>query len=89
MGPISPAAFTGRSSVALEGVFRFYTRSKKSFIMFVEEPVVAEMQVPIKSIIDWRLRGSCVDGLSIFDLQDGDDLEVFIPKWLAKKEGVV
>lgn len=59
-------------------------------LLFFDDESVQEVWLPYSKIIDWKFTDSNDDGcLDVRDLELNDEITVTIPRWLAKKEGLV
>lgn len=77
----------GRTTILRKGVV--VTASEKA-ILFFDDESVTEFWVPRKMICDWRfVDDGTRQGLSDRHLERNDEIELLIPKWLARKEGLL
>ena len=65
-----------------------------AILLFVDEPTT-EVWLPKSKILDWRFVDASMDcgaadfGLTVDSLEEGDEIEVTIQKWIAKREGLL
>jgi hypothetical protein len=78
-------------SVALEGPFVWrhgvVAALRDKSIIFFDDAAVKEVFVPISRILDWQFtREKTKKNLRIRDLERDDEVSIYIPQWLAKRE---
>lgn len=59
-------------------------------VLFFDDEASTEIFVPYSQIKDWHFTASgSRDGLELEDLKLDDEVELYITKWLAKRENLI
>jgi len=77
----------GRTTILRKGVV---VATTERAILFFDDESVTEFWVSRKMICDWRfVEDGTRQGLADRHLARNDEIELLIPKWLARKEGLI